>query len=169
MGDRAKIFQDIAELVAGLNMVLNIVAVVKSKPGLEITKQRARGIRKHTLKLLLERLIMTRMDENIALIVFDSKNLREDANIRADIEKGIEEALTNPTYRTYIAFSYSHLEPAIQIADYVAYLTRYIVTKQYRWQSFDFEKAFLTIEPKIRRCPGEDRYEGCGMKIWEIK
>lgn len=57
--DRAKIFQDIAELVARLNIVLNIVVVVKSKPGLKITKQRAQGIRKHILKLLLERLHTT--------------------------------------------------------------------------------------------------------------
>ncbi len=169
MRDRARIFQEIAELVSRLDIVLNIVAVVKSRPGVEISKKRARGIRKHALKLLVERLYMTRADENIALIIFDSKNLREDANIRHDIEKGIEEALANPTYRTYITFSYSHLEPAIQIADYVAYLTRYIVTKQYRWQSFDFEKAFLTIEPRIRRCPGQNTYEGCGLKIWEIE
>ena len=167
--ERARIFQEIADLISRLNIVLNIVAVVKARPGVEISRRRALGIRRHALKLLVERLYMTRADEELALIVLDSKNLREDANIRRDVERGIEEGLANPTYRTYITFSYSHREPAIQIADYVAYLVRHIIMKQYRWQSFDFERAFLTIESKIRRCPGEETYEECGLKVWEIE
>lgn len=164
---RAQIFQDIAEVIADLNIVLNIVAAVKSRPGIRITS--FKGIRRHVLKLLAERLFMTPSRQRLAIIIFDSSTLGNDVKIREDMEKGIREGLTSPTYRTYITFSYSDREPGIQIADYVAYLTRYIITKQYKWQNFDFEKAFLTIEPKIRNCPGRSTYINCGLKIWEIQ
>ncbi len=167
MRKRAKIFQDIAEIIADLDIVLNIVAAVKSRPGIRITS--FEGIRRHVLKLLAERLFMIYSQQKVTIIIFDSSTIGNDVKIKEDMERGIREGLISPTYRTYVSFSYSDREPGIQIADYVAYLTRHIITKQYKWQDFDFEKAFLTIEPKIRRCHGGNIYINCGLKIWEIE
>ncbi len=126
-------------------------------------------IRRNVLKLLAKQLSTIHTQQKATIIVFDTSTIGRDARIKEDMEKGIREGLSKPTYKTYIAFSYSEQEPGIQIADYIAYLTRYIIIKQYKWQDFDFEKAYLTIEPKIKRCPGTNTYINCGLKIWEIK
>ncbi len=167
MSKRAKIFQRFAEVIASQDLILNIVAAVKERPGIKIANPYS--IRRHLIKTLVERLYLTPSLSNIALAIFDSNTVGIDVNIRKEFEKGIKESLTQPTYRLYITFSDSKREPPIQIADYVAYLMRHILMKQYKWAAFDFEKAFLTIEQKIRKCPNKDTYNNCGLKIWEIR
>ena len=167
MKERALLFQEIADIIARLDIVLNIVAAIKSRPGVKIASPY--GIRKHVIKMLIERLYLTRSKYKIAIIVFDSNTIGIDANIRKEVEEGIKLGLSQPTYRLYISFSNSKREPLIQIADYIAYLMKYILMKQYKWQYFDFEKAFLTIEAKIRKCPNKNSYENCGLKVWNIE
>jgi len=167
MEERARLFQRIANIISNLNITLNIVSAVKKRPGVKITSPY--GIRKHVIKMLLERLYLTPSKYSIAVMIFDSSSIKIDINIRKEVEEAVEEALSPQTYRLYVSFSNSKKEPALQIADYIAYLMKHILMKQYKWGKFDFEKAFLTIESKIRRCPHKDVYEGCGLKVWEIE
>lgn len=166
MPERAKVFQQFADIISSLNITLNIVAALKGRPGVKISSPPS--IRRHVIKLLIERLYLTRSKYKVAIMIFDSIAFGMDANIRLDVEEGIKSSLSPQTYRLYVAFKDSREEQAIQIADYVAYLMRHILMKQYRWAYFNFEEAFLKIEPKIRRCPGSSCYNGCGLKIWYI-
>ena len=149
MEKRAELFQEIANIISNLNITLNIVSAVKKRPGVKISSPY--GIRRHVIKMLLERLYLTPSKYSVAIMIFDSYSIKMDANIRKEVEEAIEEALSPQTYRLYVSFSDSKKEPALQIADYVAYLTKHILMKQYKWAMFDFEEAFLTIESKIRR------------------
>jgi len=164
--ERAKVFIEFAQLISNQDLVLNIVAAVKKRPGVRISNPF--GIRRHLIKLLVERLYLTPSSSEIGLIIVDSSTAGIDINVRREFDEGVRESLSQPTYRIYVTFSDSKREPPLQIADYVAYLMRHILMKQYRWHSFDFEKAFLIIESKIRKCRDEDTYEGCGLKVWEI-
>lgn len=163
---RKAVFDEFAQLISGLDMVLNIVVVRKGRPGAKISSPE--GIRKHAVKLLVERIFMTPSTHPVAILVFDSSTIGQDANIKRDVEEAVRTALTKPSYRIYVAFKDSREEPLLQVADYVAYVTRYIYTHQYRWKDFSFENAFLSFEDRVRRCPGQDTYEGCGLKVWEI-
>jgi len=167
MEERAILFQEFANIISSLNITLNIVSAVKKRPGVVISSPH--GIRRHVIRMLLERLYLTPSEYNVAIIIFDSFSIKMDANIRKEVEEAIEASLSPQTYRLYVSFSDSKKEPALQIADYVAYLMKHILMKQYKWSKFDFERAFLTIESKIRRCPHDNTYEGCGLKIWEIE
>ncbi len=162
---RRKIFEDFAQLVSNLDIVLNIVVV---KRGLGVRIASPEGIRSHAMKLLIERIFMTPSRYPIAILVFDSSTIGQDANIRSEVEKAVRESLAHRSYRVYVSFKDSIEEPAIQIADFVAYIVRSIKMHQYSWRGFNFEKAFLLFENRIRRCPGQDTYEGCGLKEWII-
>jgi len=164
---RRAVFDEFARLIHGLDVVLNIVVVVKARPGARVSNPE--GVRKHAIKLLVEGVLMTSSTHPIAVLVFDSSTIGQDANIRRDVEEAVRTALGRPSCRVYVAFKDSKEEPPIQVADYVAYVTKYVCMRQYRWRDFDFENAFLLFEDKIRRCPGQGTYDGCGLRVWEIR
>ena len=173
MGIRVQVFNDFANLIAGLDILLNIVVAMKAMKNVVI--RNPDGVMARVITNLIERLFMTKPlypNHSTVTLVFD-----ESGSISyKSIDKNIKDAFKYS--RAKQSFKYSDIilmiksskdVPPIQIADYVAYVVGRIFNRQFQYREFDLKRAFHAFEDKIRKCPNKNTYRGCGLKVWEIK
>ncbi|WP_243678750.1 DUF3800 domain-containing protein [Vulcanisaeta distributa] len=169
---RVQVFNDFAQLISGLNILLNIVVVralgnvVVRNPG---------GVMRVAITNLVERVFMSKPwfppNCSRATLIFDSQSPpRENSRVKMDVGYAIRKSRAKPTFKLSVVFRDSRDEPLIQVADYVAYVVRKVYMGGHtQYRSFNFQHAFQLLEGKIRRCPGKNTYMGCGLKEWVIK
>ena len=166
---RARVFNDFAELISGLNFLLNIV-VVRAAGNVRVNKPDR--VRRYAIMNLIERLFMAKSlypNQSRVVMVIDSLGGVLNDRIRNDIEYAIKNSRARPTYKLLKAFESSVEEPPLQLADYVAYVVRRVFKGQLQHGAFSFGRAFQLFEGRIRRCPNGNTYHGCGLKVWEIR
>lgn len=169
--DRVSLLEDAADVIASMRSSLNIV-VVKREPGAVVS--RWRGVRKHALRILVERILKTmRYPPHILLIDYDTAAARLDAELRDELREAAKTTIFEHNTRVYVDFHDSRQSPLIQVADVVAYIQRMVSMHRYevRYGSavLDVEGIYLKIEQRIRKCPGSNSYKGCGLKVWQLR
>ena len=148
-----------ADLVGHLPLVFNIV-VLRMEPGAPLDPRR---VRYEVHKRLIERIVMTdsRVDEIV--VKYDSAGF-EDHEIAVELLRGLREGYVQYRGRISIGFVDSKRSPLIQAADLMAYVTKMIEMGRLLVRRVEMDKAFLLLEPRIRRCPYKRSYVGCGLK-----
>jgi len=169
--DRVRFLEEAADMIASLRSTLNIV-VIEREPGAEVKDWR--GIRKHALRILVERILMSMYAlPRILLVDYDTAAAKLDAELRNELREAAKTTKFKHKTRVYVDFHDSKHSPLIQVADFVAYIQRMVSMHKYainyNTAKLDIEKLYLKIERRIRRCPGRTSYEGCGLKIWQLR
>ena len=173
MSIRVQVFNKFANLIARLNILLNIV--VATKVTMNVTIRKPEGIRKHVITYLLERLFMTEPlypNHSTVTLVFDKSGSISYEDINKDIKDAFKYSRAKPTFRyndIILTLKSSKDTPPIQVADYVAYVVGRRINKQSQYREFNFEHVFKIFEDRIRKCPNKNTYYGCGLKVWKIK
>ncbi len=162
---RQEVIDRFSELIASQPILLNIV-VVEKRPGVRIHSQY--GVRTRALTYLIERVLMSGRTPRILLLSIDSAALRQDTQLQIEVLNALSRVRVKHQARVFISFEDSENSPIIQIADVVAYIIRNVRMHRYTIGRINIENAFLNIERRIRRCPGTNRYERCGLKVWTI-
>lgn len=168
--DRISLLKDAADVIASMRSTLNIV-VVKREPGAIVGNWK--GVRKHALRILVERILKTmRLPPHILLVDYDTAAARLDAELRDELREAAKTTIFEHNTRVYVDFHDSRQSPLIQVADLVAYIQRMVSMHRYEVKygsaTLDIEDIYLKIERRIRRCPGSDSYKGCGLKVWQL-
>ncbi|ALL02083.1 hypothetical protein Pyrde_2040 [Pyrodictium delaneyi] len=148
-----------ADLVGHLPVVFNIV-VLRMEPGAPLDPHR---VRYEVHKRLIERIVMTdpRVDEIV--VKYDSAGF-ENHGIAVELLRGLHEGYVQYRGEVSIGFVDSRRSPLIQAADLMAYVTRMVEMGRYLVRGIEIDRAFILLEPRIRRCPHSNDYEGCGLK-----
>lgn len=163
---RQEAIDKFSELIASQPILLNIV-IVEKHPGVKIRSQY--NVRTRALTYLIERILMSGRTPRILLLSIDSAALRQDAQLQIEVLNALSSVRVEHQTRVFISFEDSENSPIIQIADVAAYIIRNVRMHRYTIGRINIERAFLNIERRIRRCPGTNKYEGCGLKVWTIK
>ena len=169
--EKQRVLSEYAELLASLPITA-VVVIVKRKLGNRVYSWR--GIRTHTYRMLMERILMASGKPPYKLmVVIDSSSPGADEKIRADIKVGLMSGYVEAKRtRVKIDFADSKAEPLLQAADFYAYMIREAAMHRYKIQRgkyvIDLETPLLKALVRLRRCPETGSIEGCGVKRWII-